>query len=90
MSAKHTSGSAAQLGSLISTMIAPKKKRVRVSPSAQRRAIAEAQVAALREAIVSIREKIRMTPAWHHGYESAITTIELHVTAIAKATGSAQ
>lgn len=48
----------------------------------RRTEIAEAQVSALTQAIAAIRARQRAMPAWHHGYESAVTAIELQIAAI--------
>ena len=44
-----------------------------------RKQLLAAQVAVLRQAIETIRSKARETPAWAHGYNSAVTAIELQI-----------
>jgi ribosomal protein S11 len=55
------------------------KPKRRETPTSKRQAIANAQIAALERAIASIRRRIRETPAWAQGYNSAITAIELEI-----------
>lgn len=50
-----------------------------------RRELVEAQVSALRSAIDAIRSKAREMPAWAHGYNSAVTAIELQIAELEKA-----
>lgn len=51
-----------------------------------RRALLDAQVAALRSAIETIRARARETPAWSHGYNSAVTAIELQIADLTQGT----
>lgn len=60
-------------------------KKTRATPSQRRRELVDAQVVALRAAIEDIRGKARETPAWAHGYNSAITAIELRIQLLGKA-----
>lgn len=55
------------------------KPKRRETPTSKRHAVANAQIAALERCIASIRSRIRETPAWAHGYHSAITAIELEI-----------
>lgn len=71
--------SAAGIQRLLGDMIAPPSPRQRVSPAKRRTEIRDAQIAALNEAITEIRRKAREMPAWAHGYNSAITAIELQI-----------
>ncbi len=50
-----------------------------------RRDLLAAQVAVLRDAIEAIRNKARETPAWAHGYNSAVTAIELQIAELERA-----
>lgn len=59
-------------------------KKTRMTASAKRKAIAAAQIEALTSAIADIRTKAREMPAWAHGYNSAITAIELRISKIAE------
>lgn len=50
-----------------------------------RKELLGAQVAVLRQAIDAIRAKARETPAWAHGYNSAVTAIELQIAELERA-----
>lgn len=71
-------GTAAQ----IHASLLPVAKPVRAPTVKRRRELVEAQIEALSRAIVDIRRKARETPAWAHGYDSAVTTIELQIDAL--------
>jgi len=75
-----------QAASVFKTAIsAPAKQATSAGRVKARKELLAAQVAALRQAIASIREKARVTPAWAHGYNSAITTIELQIAELERA-----
>lgn len=67
----------------IGARIKPKRRE---TPTSKRLAIANAQIEALERAIASIRGRLRETPAWALGYNSAITAIELEIQEIRNAT----
>ena len=69
----------AEIARVFGNAIQQPKKRRRTTPAAKRQEIAAAQIAALEQAIAEIRRKAREMPAWAHGYNSAITTIELEI-----------
>lgn len=69
-----TTGTAKELHSLFKPQAKSSAGRV-----AQRRAVVDAQVAALESCIEDIRRKARETPAWAHGLNSAVTSIELQI-----------
>lgn len=60
----------------------PMKKKPRTTPAQRRRELADAQIAALERVAADIRNKARETPGWAKGYFSAITSIELEISAI--------
>jgi len=70
---------AAQVNQIFFNAIKKPQPRRRTSPSARRQEIVDAQIAALEQAVVNIRRKVREVPAWAHGYNSAVTTIELQI-----------
>lgn len=70
---------AAQINQAISDAIKKPQPRRRTSPTARRKEIVDAQIAALEQAVANIRRKVRDMPAWERGYCSAVTTIELQI-----------
>jgi hypothetical protein len=58
------------------------KVQTTASRSKIRRDLREAKIAALREAVETIRRKSRETPAWASGYNSAVTVLELQIAAL--------
>ncbi|UCV00267.1 hypothetical protein [Acidovorax radicis] len=74
-----------QISNAFGNAICRPVKKTRTTPSKKRRELVDAQVAALRAAIEDIRNKARETPAWAHGYNSAITAIESRIQLLGKA-----
>lgn len=71
-----------QVARFFANAIAPAKPRARVSQTAKRNAIRDAQIVALEDSIAAIRRKAREMPAWANGYNSAVTAIELQIAAL--------
>lgn len=68
-----------EAGALFGRAIYQPVKKRRETPTSKRQAVAKAQIEALERAIARIRHKVRETPAWAQGYNSAITAIEFEI-----------
>ena len=73
-----------QVAQMFGNAICKPARTVRVTASAKRKAVAAAQIEALTAAIADIRGRAREMPAWAHGYNSAITAIEMQISKIAE------
>lgn len=72
-------GTASDISKRIGQMIHKPTSNTRSTPAQLRNKIAAAQIEILEQSIEEIRDKIRVTPGWAAGYNSAITTLEIKI-----------
>lgn len=72
-------GTASDISKRIGQMIHQPPTKARSTPAQRRNEITAAQIEILQQSIEEIRTKIRVTPGWAAGYNSAITTLELQI-----------